>query len=73
MNLWSSSTAKRCRGGGASPSNPQEARADTLASSPTGHTATQHIANQLKDGGCPVGVVTTSVTQVTSSGPDATN
>ena len=34
MNLWSSSTANRCRGGGVSPSNPQEALADTLVSSP---------------------------------------
>jgi len=33
MNLWSSSTANRCRGGGVSPSNPQEALADTLVSS----------------------------------------
>ena len=34
MNLWSSSTAKRCRGGGASPSNPQDPLADTLDSRP---------------------------------------
>jgi len=34
MNLWSSSTANRCRGGGVSPSNPQEALANTLVSSP---------------------------------------
>lgn len=34
INLWSSSTAKRCRAGGASPSNPHDPLADTLLSRP---------------------------------------
>lgn len=44
MNLWSSSTAKRCKGGGVSPSKPQDPRADTLASSPVHHDVVMSLS-----------------------------